>query len=35
VDEESHLDWIETQLSAIADIGIQNYLSQQLYRDDD
>ena len=34
VDEESHLDWIETQLSAIADIGIQNYLSQQLYRDD-
>jgi len=35
VDEEHHLDWIETQLSAIADIGIQNYLSQQLYRDDD
>ena len=30
-DEESHLDWIETQLSAIKDIGIQNYLSQQLY----
>ena len=30
-DEESHLDWIETQLSAIKDIGIQNYLAQQLY----
>ncbi len=30
-DEESHLDWIETQLSAIEDIGIQNYLAQQLY----
>jgi bacterioferritin len=35
VDEESHLDWIETQLSVIADIGIQNYLAQQLHRDDD
>lgn len=30
-DEENHLDWIETQLSAIDDIGIQNYLAQQLY----
>ena len=34
VDEESHLDWIETQLSAISDIGIQHYLAQQLHRDD-
>lgn len=32
-DEEAHLDWIETQLSAIADIGIQNYLAEQLHRD--
>lgn len=34
-DEESHLDWIETQISVIEDIGLQNYLSEQLYRDDD
>jgi bacterioferritin len=34
VDEEHHLDWIETQLKSIEDIGIQNYLAQQLHRDD-
>ena len=28
--EEEHADWIETQLSVINDIGLQNYLSQQL-----
>jgi len=30
VGEEGHLDWIETQQSAIADIGIQNYLQSQI-----
>ena len=30
VDEEHHLDWIETQLHVIATIGIENYLAQQL-----
>jgi bacterioferritin len=33
VSEEEHTDWIETQLSVIKDIGIQNYLSQQLETD--
>jgi len=28
--EEEHLDWIETQLHAIGDIGIERYLQSQL-----
>ena len=30
VDEEHHVDWLEAQLHAIEEMGIQNYLSQQL-----
>ena len=30
VDEEHHVDWLEAQLHAIKEMGIQNYLSQQL-----
>ena len=30
VGEEAHLDWIETQLTMIADIGIQRYLQSQI-----
>jgi bacterioferritin len=34
VDEEQHLDWIETQLRVVNEIGIENYLAQQLHHDD-
>jgi bacterioferritin len=30
VSEEEHIDWLEAQLHAISEIGIQNYLAQQL-----
>ena len=29
-DSEGHVDWLETQLGVIKDIGIENYLSEQL-----
>lgn len=32
--EESHIDWIENQLEAINQIGLELYLSQQLKEDD-
>ena len=30
VDEERHVDWLEAQLKQIADIGVENYLAQQI-----
>jgi bacterioferritin len=30
-DEEEHVDWLESQLLQIQDIGIQNYLAQQVF----
>ncbi|HSB75499.1 MAG TPA: bacterioferritin [Terriglobales bacterium] len=30
-DEEHHIDWLEGQLHAIDEMGLQNYLSQQLH----
>ena len=29
-DEEGHLDWLEAQLNQISQMGIQNYLADQL-----
>jgi bacterioferritin len=30
-DEETHVDWLETQLELIGQIGIDNYLTQQVH----
>jgi bacterioferritin len=32
VDEEHHIDWIETQLHQIQEIGYENYLAQQIFK---
>jgi bacterioferritin len=33
VDEERHIDWIEAQLHQIQEIGYENYLAQQIFKD--
>ena len=32
-DQEEHIDWLETQLETIAQVGLENYLSQQMHGD--
>ncbi len=32
--EESHADWLEAQLELISQVGLQNYLTQQIKHDD-
>ncbi|HEY7220201.1 MAG TPA: bacterioferritin [Candidatus Binatia bacterium] len=32
VDEEEHVDWIETQLHQIKELGAENYLAQQIFK---
>ena len=31
--EEGHIDWIETQMETIAQVGVENYLSQHIRED--
>jgi bacterioferritin len=33
VDEETHIDWLETQLETIRQVGLERYLSQQIHED--
>ena len=35
VDSEEHVDWLETQLGLIQAVGIQNYLTEQMLREDE
>ncbi len=32
-DEEEHIDWIETQMETIKQVGLENYLSEQIHED--
>ena len=33
-DEDQHIDWIETQLETIKQVGLENYLSEQIKNSD-
>jgi len=31
--EEEHIDWIETQMETIKQVGVENYLSQHMHEE--
>lgn len=33
-DEEHHIDWLEAQLYMIKEVGLDNYLAQQMHKED-
>lgn len=33
-DEDEHIDWIETQLETIKQVGLENYLSEQIKKEE-
>lgn len=33
-DEEHHIDWLEAQLHMIREVGLDNYLAQQIHKED-
>ncbi len=33
VNEEEHVDWIESQQKMISDMGLENYLAEQMHKD--
>jgi bacterioferritin len=32
-DVDDHLDWIETQMESIKQVGLENYLSEQIKKE--
>jgi len=34
-DEEEHVDWIESQIGLLDEVGIENYLAQQMHDDEE